>query len=84
MRTLFTVVLLAALAGCGTPAPITTEVRIPVPVKCATSMPAKPDYRTPKLSTGASEYEKITALALDWVDSRTYEVKLEAGLQACL
>ncbi len=79
------VAVLFSVTGCTTPpAPVTTEVRVPITVKCVTVMPAKPVYRTPTLPPNATGYDKVRALALDWVDSRKYESLLEIGLTACL
>lgn len=73
--------LAVVLTGCS-PVPIRSEV--PVGVKCVDEMPAKPAYRTKNLKADASDAEKVVAVALDWLDSRPYEAKLEAGLRACM
>ncbi len=83
MKKLLLIAVLALVAACTTP-PATVEVKVPVPVKCDPVVPAKPDYRTPRLGHMATDYQKIVALVQDWVDSRKYELQLETALIACL
>ncbi len=65
------------LVGCASPA------AVPVAVRCVDELPAKPTYRTKTLPADATDADKVKAVSLDWLDSRSYEAQLEAGLTAC-
>lgn len=80
MNKLILAACVLALAGCGS---TITRSEVPVTVKCVKDLPVRPVYRTASLPPDASEAEKIVAIALDWLNSRPYEAKLEAGLVAC-
>lgn len=74
--------LCVSLVGCaGIKRVETVEVKVPVIAKCVTDLPERPAYRSP--GPDATEAEKVVAVALNWLDSRPYEAKLEAGLNAC-
>lgn len=76
-----------ALSGCTTtPAPATQRVDVPVPVPCvkAEDVPKRPGYAVEKLAPGASDGEKILALASDWPAGRKYETELEAIIAGCM
>lgn len=85
MRPILVFVLACTVTACNAVPQQQTvvETKIPVTVKCVTEMPAKPVYATPMLQADASDYDKVSALASDWVRSRIYEPKLEAALAAC-
>lgn len=70
------------LVACTTP-PATKEVLVPVPVKCVTTVPERPDFATAKLSPTATDFQKVIAITTDWLLYKTYVPKLEAGLTAC-
>lgn len=78
-------ILCMLLAGCATQfrPPATVEVDKPVLVKCATSIPVRPNYRTEHLLPSATDLEYADALILDWIDAMPYEALLRAGLEAC-
>ncbi len=46
-------------------------------------MPSTPTYEFDKLSTGATDGEKVLALANDWSRGRKYEGQLEAIIAGC-
>lgn len=76
-------VLFLLLAGCASK-PITQEVKIPVYVPCLLAMPIKPTFEAQTLGPGASDGEKVLALARDTPLHFKYEGLLEAALAGCL
>lgn len=75
------------LTGCSaTPAPVVQRVEVPVPVPCvsAADLPLRPAFEVERLPTGASDGEKILALARDWPSGRKYEAQMAALLGACV
>lgn len=75
--------LLLLLAGCATK-PATETVKVPVYTKCITAMPIKPTFEVQTLGTGASDGEKVLAIARDTPLHFKYEGLLEAALAGCL
>ena len=71
------------LAGCATRAPTTREVKVPVSVPCVGNVPVAPVYEFDKLTSTASDGEKVLALARDWPRGRKYEGELEAVVAGC-
>ncbi|NML61847.1 hypothetical protein HHL21_12325 [Massilia sp. RP-1-19] len=71
------------LAGCATK-PVTQEVKIPVYVPCVSAMPVKPTFEVLMLGSGASDGEKVLAIARDTPLHFRYEGMLEAALAGCL
>jgi hypothetical protein len=72
-----------ALAGCATRVPITQEVKVPVYVSCVKSAPARPEFATRTLAPGASDGEKVLAIARDLPMHLKYEGELEAVIEGC-
>jgi hypothetical protein len=70
------------LAGCATK-PATVEVKVPVYVPCAKPVP-RPTFEFPALPDGASDGEKVLAMARDTLLHFKYEAQLEAVLAGCL
>lgn len=75
--------LVILLAGCAIK-PVTQEVKIPVYTKCILAMPIKPIFEAQTLGPGASDGEKVLALARDTPLHFKYEGLLEAALVGCL
>ncbi|MBZ2208459.1 hypothetical protein [Massilia soli] len=75
--------LVLLLAGCATK-PVTQEVKIPVYTKCILAMPIKPAFEALTLGPGASNGEKVLAIARDTPLHFKYEGLLEAALAGCL
>jgi uncharacterized lipoprotein YajG len=78
----------ALLTGCQTPPttisiPEPIEVRIPVPVSCVSSMPAKPELLTDQELATQTDYGLVLALRREQLLLRTYVSELEAILMAC-
>lgn len=80
---MLTIPLLASLAGCATRPPATVEVRVPVTVPCLHDVPAQPQFEFDRLPAGASDGDKVLALARDWPRGRKYEGQLEAAIAGC-
>lgn len=78
-----TICLLGALAGCATRPPATVEVQVPVTVSCVHKVPDRPQYEFDQLPAGASDGDKVLALARDWPRGRRYEGQLEAVIAGC-
>ena len=75
------IAIAALLAGCQT-APRET-VRY-IPTACVTSVPARPDMPTERLSS-ADALDKIMQAALTEIDVReAYEVDMRAALAGCV
>ncbi|MBV6321888.1 hypothetical protein [Duganella violaceipulchra] len=79
-------ILVLALAGCGSapPAPAPQIVNVPVYTPCVKESPARPDFEFGALSLDATDGDKVLALARDWPRGRKYEGELEAALAGCL
>ena len=78
------------LAGCGAtrpadpPAPIVTEVRIPVRVECIEEVPKRPDLVTDEELLQLDDGDFVTALHIDRLRRDGYEAQLEAAVEGCL
>lgn len=75
--------LATLLLGCATK-PVTQEVKVPVYVPCVLAIPIKPIFEAKTLGPGASDGEKVLALARDTPLHFKYEGLLEAALAGCL
>ena len=75
---------LLLLAGCATAPPATIEVKVPVYVKCVTAAPVRPAFEVLALPPGASDGEKVLAIARDMPRHFKYEGHLEAAVAGCL
>ncbi len=76
--------LMILLAGCAAAPRATQEVKIPVAVPCVKAAPARPAFESLALPAGASDGEKVLALARDTLLHFKYEGQLEAALSGCL
>jgi hypothetical protein len=74
---------LAILSGCAGTPPAVERVEIPVFTPCVKVVPVRPDFEFDKLSSTASDGEKVLALARDWPRGRKYEAQLEAVVAGC-
>ena len=84
-RKLTVATLAALLAGCAaSPPPVRVEqVRVPVPVPCRVSEPARPLMPTQALAPDAS-LDAFAAAAIAEIERREgYEGELRAALAAC-
>lgn len=85
------VILIAALAlyallqGCAglRPAPVVTEVKVPVAVPCEAPMPAEPVFAVDLLPIGSDIHEQMKALRAERHQRRGYETELKAAAKAC-
>lgn len=75
--------ILLMLAGCAAKPPTTQEVKVPVRVPCVGTVPPAPAFEFDKLTSAASDGEKVLALARDWPRGRKYEGELEAVVTGC-
>lgn len=77
--------LAALLAGCASapPAPVATEVKIPVSEKCEAPVPTRPAFAVDALPIGADIYAQTKALRAERQQRKGYELKLETAVQAC-
>lgn len=78
----FLSILILAAAGCAAP-PVVQEVKIPVYTPCVKAVPARPAFAALALPAGASDGEKVLALARDTVVHFKYEGLLEAIVAGC-
>lgn len=76
--------LLVPLVGCSTARPAIQTVRVPVRTPCIGALPPRPLFATQTLMPGASDGEKVLAIARDLPVHLKYESALEAALAACL
>ena len=82
-------ILTMFIGGCATTQPqetiryVTQEVKIPIPVKCQTPTPEKPDFSFPKLQEDSDLFEKVKSLLADRNLNLGYEEKLLTALQSC-
>lgn len=92
MRVSKYLLLLAFVGGCST-APtfpptetiryVPQEVKIPVPIKCQTPIPEKPDFSFPKIKEDSDIFEKVKSLLADRNLHLGYEDQLLTALQSC-
>ena len=79
-----TVALLAALLpGCASLGGA-FAVKVPVPVECRESMPARPAMPTEALRPGGGLFVSMVALQAEIELREGYETKLRAALGACI
>ncbi|HEY4529165.1 MAG TPA: hypothetical protein VIG97_02365 [Luteimonas sp.] len=64
--------------------PPVREVKVPVLVPCATSMPAKPAFAVDALPIGSDVWQQMAALRAERLQRKGYEQELEAALLPCL
>ena len=78
----------AALEGCAAnrpePAPRVERVEIPVPVRCAVSLPDRPALPTDALALDADVRDQIPALREERLTLRAWASGLDAAVRACL
>ncbi|MDD5175746.1 MAG: hypothetical protein PHQ05_04915 [Sterolibacterium sp.] len=77
--------LIVLLAGCVTlpPAPVVTEVDIPIGEKCEAPVPKQPSFAVDALPIGADIYAQTKALRAERQQRKGYEHELEAAVKAC-
>jgi len=80
---LLAMTILAALAGCSSTG-VALTVRVPVPVECKESMPARPAMPTEGLRPGGALFASITAMQAEIELREGYEGKLRAALAECI
>jgi len=80
---LITMLSLVALAGCSTTGGALT-VKVPVPVECKETMPARPAMPTEGLRPGGALFASITAMQAEIELREGYEGKLRAALAECI
>ncbi len=75
------------VAGCASPPPVTVvktvEVKVPVPVACVTTLPARPALKTDAQLKQGSDYQVVNDLLADRLSRQLYESELEAVLSGC-
>ena len=59
------------------------EVQVPVRVPCIQKIPVKPAYEIDRLDTKSTDFDKIQALAVDYVRQKQYINELEAVIEGC-
>lgn len=73
-------ILLLALAGCASQAPV--EVKVPVSVPCVTKKPERPP-----VTFGQGEYPQgingIKAIFIDYIKLDNYAIELEVIIAGC-
>lgn len=80
------IVAVALLSGCATtlpPAPVVTEVKIPIAEKCDAPVPPRPAFAVDALPLGAGIFEQMQTLRAERLQRRGYELELETAVQAC-
>lgn len=87
MRVIKYLLLASLISGCATTQEtiryVTQEVKIPVPIKCQTPVPDKPDFNFPKMNEGSDIFEKVKSLLADRNLHLGYEDQLLTALQSC-
>lgn len=89
MRVINCLLLITFVSGCATTQPqetiryVTQEVKVPIPVKCQTPTPDKPDFSFPKLQEDSDLFEKVKSLLSDRNLHLGYEDQLLTALQSC-
>lgn len=77
-----------ALGGCAgarpEPAPRVERVEVPVPVRCAVSLPDPPALPTDFLSPDADVWAMMQALRAERLTLRAWASGLDAAVRACL
>lgn len=78
----------AALEGCAgarpEPAPRVERVEIPVPVRCAVSLPDRPALPTDSLSPDADVWAMMQALRAERLLLKAWASGLDVAVRACL
>lgn len=77
-------ILIMVAPGCGTALPAAQVVNVPVFTPCVKSVPARPAFAALALPAGASDGEKVLALARDTIEHFKYEGLLEAAIAGCM
>lgn len=80
MRCLLVVPALVLLAGCWETAPV---VRVPVPVPCIKTKPARPVLVTEAELATMSDYQAVLALEQHRLRATGYIGELEAAVDVC-
>lgn len=84
-RNIGTIILLAAalamLMGCKA---TMTQIKVPVPVACQETEPARPIMPTDRLLPGASLDALVQAATAEIERRESYEIKLVTALRACI
>lgn len=75
--------LVLLLTGCAATAPAPQIVKVPVSTPCLGKIPARPDFEFAKLTSAATDGDKVLALVRDWLLGRKYEMELEATIEGC-
>lgn len=86
MRMLSIILIMLSIAGCaGQPSAIhdVQTVKVPVSVKCAPDIPAKPSLHTDAEIKAMGDYEAAVTLLRDRILREIYENNLEAALEGC-
>lgn len=75
------------LAGCATkpaqPRVETLEVKLPVSVPCAPTLPPKPAYAADAVDLGADLFALVQALLIDREQRKEREAVLEGAIDGC-
>ena len=83
MRTLIAACAAFLLAACATTPCTPMTVSVPVVVSCVEQTPTRPAWAVGGLGESASDFEKIQALAVDYLLQRQYINNLEAVIEGC-
>lgn len=85
MNKIVTAVTAALLAGCTAlpPAPVVTEIRVPVYQRCDAPVPVRPGFAVDALALGADIHAQMQALRAERRQRQGYERELETAVQAC-
>lgn len=75
----------SVLAGCATPKErvIVREVKVPIAVACAVTVPARPVYAADAVSLDGSIFDLVQALLVEREARKAREAELEAVAKAC-
>ena len=78
-------IVLLALTACATPRErvVVREVKVPIPVACAVTVPARPAYAAGAVSLDGSIFDLVQALLIEREARKAREAELEAVAKAC-
>lgn len=80
----FVLAIVFLIAGCSTVKPCEpVTVNVPVAVSCVVEKPVKPVSVISMLPDDANDFDKIKALAIDYLSQAQYVNELEAVVEGC-
>lgn len=85
MKQLYIVPLFIFLTSCATTKrcdPI--EIKVPVYYSCVSKVPDVPQYTVNSLTEESSDFDKIKAITVDYLEQRKYINELESIVNGCI